>query len=236
MEEQIPLLIELSQADLKHHRLRERYEVIPKEIETHESALRLHSNALADHEQRYEDLQRERRALERESDQAKARRREVELQQFRVKNNTEYQAFTKEIEEMRRRSSEFEEQGLAILAQEEEAQAEIQRLKEMIEQEKQRVAQTRERLEAERATLHDALQLTGQARATLVERLQPRVRVRYERILKSKGDMAVVAVANGACGGCFYQLPPQKLTEVKKGHTLILCEGCGRIQVWPDGS
>ena len=231
MEEQVPLLIELSQADLQHHRLRERYEVIPQEIEKHEATLRMHSRALADHQQRLEDLQRERRALERESDQAKARRRELELQQFRVKNNTEYQALTKEIEEMRRRSSEFEEQGLAILTQEEESQAEITRLSDLVNQEEQRVAQTRERLANERKTLEEALELSTRGREELVGRLQPKVRVRYERILKSKGDVAVVTVVNGACGGCFYQMPPQRLTEVKKRRALIVCEGCGRILV-----
>lgn len=234
MEEQIPLLIELSQADFKTHRLRERYQLIPKEIEKHESGLRAHSVALAESEQRLEDIRREQRALERESDMAKARRRELELQQFRVKNTIEYQAMTKEIEEMRRRSSDFDDQSIALLEQEDEIRKEVERLQDLVGQEQERLGDIRNRLEEERRGLDEGLQAAERAREALAGRLSPRVRTRYERILKNKGDMAVVSIASGACGGCFYQLPPQRLAEVRKGAALILCEGCGRILVWSE--
>jgi predicted nucleic acid-binding Zn-ribbon protein len=234
MEEQIPLLARLSQADLECHRLRERGESIPREIERQEAELRAHTETLSLYEQRLEDSQRERRALERDSDQAKARRRELELHQFRVKNTVEYQALTREIEDMRRRSGDLEDSALKYLAEEEEVETEIRRLSELVAQEESRVAEIRNRLETELKEVNAALEEAERLREGLVGRLSPRVRNQYERILRSKGDMAVVAITGGACGGCYYQLPPQRLAEVRKRNALIVCEGCGRILVWTE--
>ncbi|MCA9726327.1 MAG: hypothetical protein KC729_01500 [Candidatus Eisenbacteria bacterium] len=208
--------------------------MIPKEIEKHEAELRRIQSQLDDFADRLEEAQRERRALERDSEQARARRREVEMQQFRVKNQAEYQALTKEIEEMRRRAGDFDEKALAILADEEAVQAEIQRLTDLAAQEEKRGAEVKERLLAE---LEDTKKLRDAAerrREEMVEQLDLKTRTRYERILKSKGDFAVVTLEGGACGGCYYQLPPQRVAEVRRGTGLVICEGCGRMIVPED--
>jgi len=231
MMDDIPILAALSEADLESHRVRARCDAIPLEIDRHAKELTKVQKNHADYEIRLEDFQRERRGLERDADQAKARRREVELKQFRVKNNVEHQALTKEIDDMRRRASDFEDDALQILSDEEAAEAEITRLAEIIERESGRVAEIRSRLEAELAGLQKERATAEARRNELVERLSPKTRVRYDRVLRSKGDMAVVGVAEGSCGGCYYQLPPQRLNEIKKGEVLVVCEACGRMVV-----
>jgi hypothetical protein len=57
------------------------------------------------------------------------------------------------------------------------------------------------------------------------------LRAKYERIRRSKGDLAIVGVEYGACGGCGYALPPQRVQEVRRNRDVVLCEGCGRILV-----
>ena len=44
--------------------------------------------------------------------------------------------------------------------------------------------------------------------------------------------MAVVGIEQGACSGCGYQLPPQRIVEVQKAERIMVCEGCGRLLVW----
>lgn len=234
MQGQIRVLVELSRADRECSLLRERFQTIPREIERHQSDLKLQQAMLDDVERRRNDARIERRALERESDLAKARRRELEAQQHRVKNNTEYQALTREVEEMRRRSSESEDRGLGLLSEEEAAGQEADKLRESVAQEDQRFREVKGRLDAESSDLKRVLDEAEGRRLALVQQLDPSTRRRYERILESKGDTAVVGVAQGACAGCYYQLPPQKLNEVKKGASLIVCEGCGRIVIWDE--
>ena len=235
MNDEIPVLVDLSRADLECSRLHGRTEAIPRELEKHEAELVVHLRNLEDQETRLEDMRRERRMLEHEADAAKTRRREVEMQQARIKNNAEFQAMLREIEDLRRRASELEDQGLKVLQEEEMVLAEIARLKELVAQEERRLSGVRERLSAELTRYRAELDRARQAREGLVARLAPQLRSRYERIRRSKGDMAVVGVGHGACMGCGYQLPPQRVLEVQRREQVHICEGCGRILVWTQG-
>jgi predicted nucleic acid-binding Zn-ribbon protein len=86
-------------------------------------------------------------------------------------------------------------------------------------------------LKTEQSKVEAELEGLDTRRNALVERLSGPVRSRYERIRKNKGDLAIVGVEAGACGGCGYALPPQRVQEVRRNRDLILCEGCGRIMV-----
>jgi len=58
-------------------------------------------------------------------------------------------------------------------------------------------------------------------------------RVRYERVHQMRGGLAAVAIVKGACGGCYRGQPPQVLQEARKRDRVIICEGCGRLLIWP---
>ncbi len=62
----------------------------------------------------------------------------------------------------------------------------------------------------------------------LVERLDPVVRGRYQRILESM-ERAVVPVINGVCYGCFVSIPTATAGESDTSATLQVCEQCGRF-------
>ena len=111
MSEEIRILVELSRADLECSRLSGRTESIPRELDKHEAELMVHRRALDVQESHAEDLRRDRRLLEREVESTKTRRRELELQQSRIKNNAEFQAMSHEVEDLRRRATEIEDQA-----------------------------------------------------------------------------------------------------------------------------
>ncbi len=234
MKDQIPVLAELSMSDLECARLRDRADSIPRELARHEADLKVQQRALAEQEQRLEDLQRERKGLEHDAQTARERRRELEQKQFRIKNNVEYQAIMREMEDLRRRAGELDDEAMKILTDEEETSRQVGHSRELIAQEDRRLAGIRERLQAELAGYQKQLSEAQKSREALVERLVPQLRSRYERIRRSKGDMAVVGVEHGACMGCGYQLPPQKTAEVQKGERFLVCEGCGRLLVAVD--
>ncbi len=56
----------------------------------------------------------------------------------------------------------------------------------------------------------------------------------YTRLRRGKSGLAVVTVdpVKLSCRGCFKQLPPQKMLEVRRGERLIFCESCGRLLMW----
>jgi uncharacterized protein len=232
VNKEIRILVELSRADLECSSLFGRTESIPRELEKHEAELMVHRRALETQESHDEDLRRDRRLLEREVEGTKARRRELELQQSRIKNNAEFQAMLREVEDLRRRVTELEDQALTSMQAEEQAQEEIRRLRDLAAQEERRLTGVRERLNAELVRYRQELESARQRREDLVSRLDPQLRSRYDRIRRSKGDMAVVGIEQRSCTGCGYQLPPQRVLELQRAERIIACEGCGRLLVW----
>src|SRR5438876_1104270 len=77
--------------------------------------------------------------------------------------------------------------------------------------------------EAEKADLQkraalikqESEQLTGD-RKQLVASVDPDLLSRYERLLRSKGDVAIVQIKHGTCGGCHLNIPPQVIHDAKK--------------------
>jgi predicted nucleic acid-binding Zn-ribbon protein len=57
----------------------------------------------------------------------------------------------------------------------------------------------------------------------------------YDRVRSNaRNGLAVVLVQRGACGGCFYHLPPQRQVDIKMSKKITVCEYCGRFLVSED--
>src|SRR5665213_3319142 len=69
-------------------------------------------------------------------------------------------------------------------------------------------------------------------RAKLVVNIDPEMLERYDRLLRSKGDLAIVAIKHGNCGGCHLNLPPQIQHDARSERGLTSCNYCGRILYW----
>jgi predicted nucleic acid-binding Zn-ribbon protein len=227
-------LLALQVFDRETNRLRERAQVLPRELDRLAKELAVHQEILDDQERVLQDLRLDRRSAEREVANAKQQRRDFEAQQYRIRNNQEYQANLREIENMKQKATQYEEKAIEILVQEEEVLKEIERLKAIVEEEKHKHDLAAGGKQEELDQVREDLDAKDAERAEIIAQLSPPVRVKYERIRRSKGDLAIVAVENGACGGCGYALPPQRVQEVRRNSDLILCEGCGRILVAPE--
>ena len=52
---------------------------------------------------------------------------------------------------------------------------------------------------------------------------------RYTMLLNKRDGVAVVAINDNVCQGCYMALPPQQVIEVRKADKLNLCPTCQRI-------
>ncbi len=76
--------------------------------------------------------------------------------------------------------------------------------------------------------IEDAVQRLDEKVIELEERLSPEVRHRY-RMIKDKGDRAVVPVLAGICYGCFMAVPTAWASEAARNRRIDVCENCGRF-------
>ena len=208
----------------------------PQEIEQLEKGLEEARGTLQERQEKIEELERSVRHFERELALANEDLKRHQDRLYEVTSNREYDALQNEIEACRNRIDEAETEILNTMTALEETQEELARDTER-EQEIEttssgRVDQLRDMLNA----IEEEAKGVESRREEITVRVEPRLLRAYDRIRKAKEGLAVVPVTKGACGGCFRELPPQLVNEVRKMNRIIPCESCGRFLIWKDGN
>ena len=178
-------------------------------------------------------IEADRKKLEIEADAKRAQITKYRTQQSLIKSNTEYQALTREIEKAEADIRQTEDAELELMDRTEHLQPPLKEeqllLKELTAKGQTEVADLRQRsqtAEQELAKLQtDREQVAAQADADLLSR--------YDRLMKSKGDYAIVPIQHGNCGGCHLTIPPQVVHNAHNGGEVTSCDYCGRILYWP---
>lgn len=153
-------------------------------------------------------------------------------QQYEVKTNDAYFALTKEIEEAEFKKLELEESALQLMEKSETLSESLKEKNERLLRERDVLSKLeekdRERIEA----LTERISQLQAERASVAEKVDKDLLVRYDKIRESREGLAFVPVRNGSCSGCFIRLPPEVINEVMKGTGIVTCENCARILYW----
>ena len=155
-----------------------------------------------------------------------------EKQSENVKNNREFEAINKEIED----------QQLEIKLCEKHIRDANEELTEKIkglDLAKKAVASKEGVLNHKKSELEKIIADTEKEETALnknsadaLGHIDERLMYSYDRIRNSyRNGLAVVAVDRDACGGCFNSIPPQRQSEIRLHKKIIVCENCGRILV-----
>ena len=155
-----------------------------------------------------------------------------EKQSENVKNNREFEAINKEIED----------QQLEIKLCEKHIRDANEELTEKIkglDLAKKAVASKEGVLNHKKSELEKIIADTEKEETALNKtsadargHIDERLMYSYDRIRNSyRNGLAVVAVDRDACGGCFNSIPPQRQSEIRLHKKIIVCENCGRILV-----
>ena len=237
MTEELRLLWALQIEDDRLRELESALGRIPQELKALDERLAADRRGLEEQLHRIKQLQLERRANEKEIEAQADQEKKFQGQLFMVKTNQEYQALLREIEGVKQKRSQIETRVLESMDGEEKLALGRAALENAAADAKRLADARRAELEAEQARLEGEAQEVGGRRAALLDQLRPGLRTRYERIHGALDGRAVVAVVRNACGGCMRQLPPQRVQEARRQGLLVMCDGCGRMVIWPpDGA
>ncbi len=155
-------------------------------------------------------------------------------QQFEVKTNVEYKTLEHEIATHQQKIRDAEDRELELMEQADAIRARLAARRKELEDSQAEVRRECADLEARAANVARELEAQEAERASLVAAADPEWYSRYDRIMKHKGDYAIVAVENGGCGGCHMKLPPQLVHDAKKAQAVTTCTFCGRMLYWKD--
>ena len=140
----------------------------------------------------------------------------------------EHDAAQREIEAMRKSSSDRQEDVLKLMAAIEQFKASIAQheeefsaIQKVLDGEQAEARARMTQLEAKKAAHDDA-------RRGAVSKLRPEVLRKYETIRHRRGT-AIVETVSGQCQGCHMQLPPQLYNIILRLESIELCPNCNRI-------
>lgn len=228
----VQALLDLQELDLKLLEYEKHEEALPSliaEIEAPVTAVRGERVRL---ETELREAQSQQRYYEMELEASNVKFRKLQTQQMHVRNQIEYNAFIHEMDALKERADSLEEAGIRWIERAEAAQTQLPEVGERLAEEEKKATAARAELDRKTAELRRIHEEAASRRAPIVERIPPNVLSYYER-LRGSGRAPFVSLVNrGACSGCGFRHPPQRLQEIKQGRQLIACEQCGRIQAW----
>lgn len=150
-------------------------------------------------------------------------------QQFATRKNEEFRAMANEITRYEKDVHDLEDKELELMEELESVKPAWHAAQKALEETKKSIAADLKELD-ERAEAIEArlIELKGE-RAALIEPIDTTDLALYDRIMKSKGDAAIVLLENGICKGCHVRVVTGTIQKLRANTEITLCEQCGRI-------
>ena len=221
-------LLELQKLDVAIARLDAETRGIPQQIQALEARVTGARTTLDQAKAKAEQTQKDRRAKERELDEATLNIKKKQGRLFEIKTNEEYSAVLKEIEGLKEKASKLETEILELLERTDAATKTVADAEKEFKAAESVHQIERAEKEAQLARLQKELASLRESRKRQASRLDSILLQQYTRLQKSRGD-AVVAVKDGSCSGCGIALTPQTYNEVRRNDRMFTCSSCNRI-------
>jgi len=150
-----------------------------------------------------------------------------------VKTNKEYQAFLKEIDDLKVKNSKLEDDMIEFLDGIEEAEntlnakmAEYSELQTRLNNEKETIQKETEEGKRQLENLDAQLK-------TVAAGIDAALLATYNKVKALQNNaIGIVAVIDAVCQGCNLNIPPQMYNELQRGDSLKKCPICDRIIYW----
>ena len=222
-------LVSLQEIDIRIRELEKDRQQIPSRLKEIETILGGKGSELSEERNQLDEAEMSRRLLEGDLKAEKEKIKKWEARLTEIRSNRDYQALSREIEAARKANLGIEDEILKKMQ-------EIEDLKTSISQKEQDINGLSEGLSAERSELEEKLRsindkIAGeeQLRAQAKQAVEDRWLRQYDTIRKRRDGVAVVAVLDEHCQGCFMGIPPQLYNIVLKGERIETCPYCHRI-------
>ena len=164
-----------------------------------------------------------------------AKRQKAEARLWEVKNNTEYSAVLAEIEAIKQEKAKGEEEILALMELQEKLAVDVREAEAQFKRREAQGQQDEAVVRKKLAQVEQELAVVRGERDSRARELPRPLLTDYDKILRARGGVAVVAVNSAAvCGGCRVGIRPQAIQELKAAQNLMICESCGRYLYWQE--
>jgi predicted nucleic acid-binding Zn-ribbon protein len=213
--------------------LRERMARGPRLIQARQAHVQRLSDRLA-------QLQAEAKALRMAVDQKQLQLREGEekIQRFQrqlneAKSNAEYQALLEQIKAVKMANSVLEDEILEGLEKIDQFRLTLDQAQADLAVAKAELEKLRQEIQQQQPTLEAEIQRVETELAQQEKLLSDEIREVYHRLLRQRGEQALAPVEGESCGGCHQQVPINMISKIKLNE-VVFCKSCGRLLYLPE--
>lgn len=236
VEEQLDLLVKLQAFDAQIYRIRKERAEKPELIKTLENQKIQAEAAIKDIEEKVKTVQLKRKQREMDLQSKEESVKKLHAQLYQLKTNKEYQTMQHEIDGVKAGNSLLEDEILSLMDEIDGLNRELAEKKEKFSEENRHIDAEKKKVEDNIKVMDENISGLESERRKLASSVDKAVLAHYEKILVNRDGLALVAVKDYACQGCFINLPPQVINEIRMKDKLIVCESCARILYIEDES
>ena len=209
--------------------LEEEKKDIPKQLSALEEAYNRTRKVFIDRNLEYEKVKSAEEDARNLLHEAEAAREKAERTISEINTQREYEALDKERQNAKekeaqfRKEVQFREKNLLDLDEQ------IKQYAALIEQQEKELAEKKAGIEAEIIAKNKQTDALERKEKKLTDDLDKEVVFKFERIVRNKEGLGIVAIKGNVCMGCHMILPAQFSNNVHRGDQFVFCPYCSRI-------
>jgi predicted nucleic acid-binding Zn-ribbon protein len=234
VKKQIYLLVELQDKDQLLEQLGAKILQGPRRIKDLEKRLQSLSDDIEAQKNRIQELMKAQRNYETEIEDGIAHIRKSRGRLMAIKNNKEYRALVREIEDTEKENATREDKVLSCLEEQETLSEELEEKEDALVAMGKTIEGDRKVIEKEVRRMESEVLEIGENKKKLINDIDHDLLAQYNRIRNRSGGVAVALVNNATCSQCHMSVPPQMYNELQKQDALQHCPNCQRIIFWKE--
>ena len=229
MHSELEQLLILQDRDQKIRQIRTEVETVPLRRTSLEAQLAASRASVEGLKQRARQVEIDRKRLELDVGTRTETISRLKTQQYQTRKNEEFRAIGHEIERYENEIRKIEDDELELMVLADKVKADLAEEEKKATAAQNSIARQTADLEEKSKALESQLQALSKERSELAGKIDEDSLGRFERLFKSKGDAAVVAIEHGVCTGCHMKVTTATAAQVRAGKEIVSCENCGRI-------
>ncbi len=229
MHSELEQLLILQDREQKIRQIRTEIETVPLRRKSLEAQLAESKASVETLRQRVRQAEVDRKRLELDVGTRAESVSRLKTQQYQTRKNDEFQAIGHEIERYENEIRKIEDDELELMVLADKIKADLAAEETKAAATRDSIARQTADLDEKSKALESQLQGLTTERSNLATKIDEDLLARFERLFKSKGDAAVVAIEHGVCTGCHMKVTTATAAGVKAGKEIVNCENCGRI-------
>ena len=227
--QQLVLIQKLDDEIVEH---RKQLADIPVQIDSELEELTDKKKILSIAKEEIDALQKNRKAIESEVQGENDHMAKAKTKLPAVKTNKEYTAILSEVDAIKKKVEGLEDKELEIMEVLEEKQKGLPAIEKKCKEEDAHFQEYKTKKADELDRVTKEMNPLLAKRETVKSQIDKVIFQRYEKVAKSRGGTAVVSLQENICQGCFQQILPQMVINVKVGESIHQCSSCLCFLYW----